>query len=161
MPILHTQFAGEVQQPDGSKVQLRPPQALQMRGPVVQVTVSVAQAVAEALLKLGRQLPPPLPGWALIDTGASETCIDEEAAQQLKLPVIDVVNMISASHSSTLQNVYPIQIEMVGLPITINVPRTIGANLKPQGLLLLIGREVLQHGTLMYNGMAGEITFAI
>ena len=75
--------------------------------------------------------------------------------------VIDVALMTSASHAATQQNIYPVQIEMVGIPISIGTPRTMGANLKPQGILLLIGRDVLQHGTLMYNGIAGQITFSI
>jgi predicted aspartyl protease len=98
---------------------------------------------------------------ALIDTGASSTCIDEQAAQQLQLPVVNVVNVASASHSSTPQNVYPIQIEVAGLPISIEAPNAIGAALSAQGLLALIGRDVLQHCTLFYNGLTGEITLSI
>ena len=36
-----------------------------------------------------------------------------------------------------------------------------GANLAPQGLIALIGRDVLRHGTLFYNGVDGSISFAI
>jgi predicted aspartyl protease len=97
----------------------------------------------------------------LIDTGASHTCIDDDAAQELKLPVIDAANMCSATQTVARANVYPIQIEMTGLPISIGVPRALGAALKAQGLLLLIGRDVLQHGILTYNGVAGQITFPI
>lgn len=50
------------------------------------------------------------------------TCVDEAAAQKLQLPAIDVVKVASASHASTEQNVYSIQIEVVGLPITVNAP---------------------------------------
>lgn len=77
------------------------------------------------------------------------------------LPVIDVTKMSSASHHSSACNVYPIQIELSGLPINIEAPRALGAALKAQGLLLLIGRDVLQHTTLVYNGLAGEITFCV
>lgn len=161
MPILHVQFAGEAQKHGGGTIQLSAPQALQIRGPVLQISVSLEQSFADALAKQGKALPNPVSGVGLIDTGASDTCIDDETAQQLQLPVIDVCNMTSASHAATQQNVYPVQIQVVGFPIRVNVPRCIGANLKPQGLLLLIGRDFLQHGTLIYNGMAGEITFAI
>jgi predicted aspartyl protease len=117
--------------------------------------------MAQQLLQQGIPLPSPVSGIALIDTGASHTCIDAESAQAMNLPVIDVVKMASASHDATDQNVYPIQIELAGLPITIQAPRAIGAALKPQGLLLLIGRDLLQHCALTYNGMAGTITLAI
>jgi predicted aspartyl protease len=98
---------------------------------------------------------------ALLDTGATSTCIDDTAARQLQLPVVNVVHVASASHASTPQNVYPIQVEVVGLPISIEAPNAIGAALSPQGLLALIGRDVLQHCTLFYNGITGEITLSI
>jgi predicted aspartyl protease len=98
---------------------------------------------------------------ALIDTGASSTCVDDETAKTMGLPVIDVVKMASASHDATDQCVYPIQIVLSGVPINIAALRAIGAALKAQGLLLLIGRDVLQHTTLVYNGLAGEITFCV
>jgi len=134
---------------------------LAQRGPVVQVTVSVEQHIAQQLLQQGQALPTPESGLALIDTGATGTCIDEEAAQRLRLPVVDVATIASASHSAAQQNVYPIQIEVTGLPITINAPRAVGAPLAVQGLLVLIGRDVLQHCTLFYNGITGSFTLSI
>jgi predicted aspartyl protease len=97
----------------------------------------------------------------LIDTGASVTCIDDEAAKALQLPVVDVVNMTSATHASTPSNVYPIQIQLLGVKIVFQAPRAIGAELKSQDLLLLIGRDVLQRCTLHYNGLVGQFTLAI
>ena len=161
MPILHSHFRAQAQAPDGSTFEVPPSVFLRQGGPVVQVGVSVAQSIATELLGQGAAVPPPVPGLALIDTGASATCIDEGAAQQLGLPVVDVVQVASASHAATMQNVYPIQISVVGMSITIEAPRAIGAPLAAQGLLLLIGRDVLQHCTLVYNGLAGEITLAI
>jgi len=113
------------------------------------------------LLQQGQAVPPPTTGLALIDTGASVTCIDETAAQQLKLPVVDVVTIGSASHASAQASVYPISIDIAGLPISIDAPRAVGAALASQGLLLLIGRDVLQFCTLFYNGITGEITLSI
>ena len=128
---------------------------------MVQVTVSVGQQIATQILQKGGTLPPPVSGLALIDTGASSTCVDETAAQQLQLPVIDVVKVASASHAAADQNVYPIQIEVVGLPITVSAPRAIGAPLEPQGIIVLIGRDVLQHCVLVYNGPTGSFCLSI
>ncbi len=80
---------------------------------------------------------------------------------KLQLPVIDVVKVASASHAAADQNVYPIQIEVVGLPITVNAPRAIGAPLQAQGILVLMGRDVLQHCVLVYNGPAGSFSLSI
>jgi predicted aspartyl protease len=131
VPILHVQFNAQGQTPAGQTVSLAPSIALLSQGPVVQVVLSVAQTIADQLMQQGFSVPAPVPGLALIDTGASATCIDDATAQQLQLPVIDVVAMTSASHASTQQNVYPVLIEVVG-GIRIDVPRAMGANLAPQ-----------------------------
>jgi predicted aspartyl protease len=161
MPILNIQLGAETKQHDGKTLTTLPIPPQLVRGPIVQVTVGVGQQIATQVLQAGGTLPVPISGFALIDTGATTTCIDEDAAQQLQLPAIDVVTISSASHSSTQQNVYPIQIGVVGLPITVNAPRSIGAPLKGQGILVLIGRDVLQHCVLVYNGQAGSFTLAI
>ena len=157
MPILNIQLAAQ----DPSGRQIPPLVALQQRGPVVQVSISVEQNIAQQLLAQGVTLPPPEVGFALIDSGATSTCIDDDAARRLRLPAIDVVAVASASHASTQQNVHPMQIEVRGLPITISAPRAIAAPLASQGLLVLIGRDVLQHCTLFYNGPAGSFSLSV
>ena len=161
MPILNVQFAGQGKLPDGTVVPVPQQAVLTQRGPVVQVTVGVGQQIATQVLQGGGTLPAPVSGLALIDTGASVTCVDQDAATLLQLPAIDVVHIASASHAAAEQNVYPIQVEMVGLPITVNAPRAVGAPLAVQGLLVLIGRDVLQHCVFVYNGPAGSISLSI
>lgn len=161
MPILNLQFSVQAKGPDGASVQVPSSIALSARGPRLQVSLGVHQAIATQLLQQGKALPQPVSGLALIDTGASTTCIDEDAAQKLQLPVTNIVTVASASHASTRHNVYPSQIEVIGLPIAINAPNAIGAPLAAQGLLALIGRDVLQVCTLHYNGPAGSISLAL
>lgn len=161
MAILNVQLGGEGKKADGTKVQIHPQVALLQRGPIVQVSVTVGRAIAQEIVQKGGSVPAPVSGLALIDTGATSTCVDEQAAQQLQLPAIDVVTVASASHPSTQQNVYPIQIEVVGLPIRVDAPRAVSAPLKAQGLLLLVGRDVLQHTLLVYNGPTGSFTLSL
>ncbi len=127
----------------------------------MQITVSVAETIVDQLVQQGKPVPQPVSGMAMIDTGASATCIDDALAQRLGVPAIDVVQVSSASHAATSQNVYPVQIEVVGANIRVDVPRAIGAALEPQGIVALIGRDFLQHCTLFYNGITGEITLSI
>jgi predicted aspartyl protease len=161
VPIINVHFAGQGKLPDGKAVPVPPQAVLTQRGPIVQVTVSVGQQIAAQVLQSGGVLPAPVSGLALIDTGASVTCVDQDAATQLQLPAIDVVQVASASHAAAEQNVYPIQVEVMGLPITVNAPRAVGASLAAQGLLVLLGRDVLQHCVLVYNGPAGSISLSI
>ena len=161
MPILHTQLTAQGQTPDGKTIAIPPAIALMQRGPIVQVTIGVEQNIAQQLLSQGIPLPQPVPGVALIDTGATSTCIDEAIAQQLNLPVIDVVSISSASHVETKQNVYPVLIEVVGIAIKFNAFRAIGVPLANQGIQVIVGRDLLQLCTLFYNGLIGSFTLSI
>src|SRR6266511_2720190 len=161
MPVLHSQYSGQSLNSAGEVIPIPPAMALAGRGPVLNVTIAVADQVAQELVKQGKPVQPAVSGVGLIDTGASTTCVDDETARQLQLPVIDVVSMQSASHASHPANVYPIRINIAGFPVGINAPRATGAALKAQGLIALIGRDVLVACTLHYNGMAGQITLAI
>ena len=106
-------------------------------------------------------MPPPKMGFASIDTGASNTCIDEQLAKDLLLPVVDVGFMGSASHEKTECNIYPVQIQLTGFQILFQSPRTFGAALKDKGADVLLGRDLLSRCTLFYNGSNGEITLSI
>jgi predicted aspartyl protease len=159
MPTFHIQVVGQGKTPDGKPVQVPPGQALQQRGPVIQVTVGLEQTMAHALIQQGKAIPPARAGLALIDTGASVSCIDEQAAQDMKLPVVDVGKMTSASHDSHPCNLYPIQI-VLPAGIAFGAPRAMGASLAAQGLIAIIGRDILQVCTLFYNGNAGQITLS-
>jgi predicted aspartyl protease len=96
----------------------------------------------------------------LIDTGASNTCIDTDTATQIGAPVIDKVRMSSASHPNTEQNIYPVRFDIIGLGVGRDVPRCMGAILKPQGIIMLIGRDALVDCNLFYNGLTGSFTFS-
>ena len=100
------QYAAQGTDPQGKAVQIDGRAALQKRGPVVQVTVSLGSALSQSLQQAGQVVPTPVSGWALIDTGADCTCIDRDSAERMGLPAIDVAKkMSSASHEDTEQNV--------------------------------------------------------
>jgi len=160
-PIFHTEFRGEAKNPDGKVIQVPAALVLFQGGPRAQIAIGLAQPAAEELVKQGLEVPSKLTGYALIDTGASVTCVDGEAAASLHLPVVDVVNMVSASHASTRQNVYPISLEILGAGIVVGSVMATGAELKTQGLIALIGRDFLRFCTLHYNGVAGQFTLAV
>lgn len=95
----------------------------------------------------------------MVDTGASVTCFDTEVACELGLPVIDQGSMISASHSDNPVPIFYGKLSMGG--ISFDGLRAMGANLKPQGLVALLGRDILKLGVLFYNGCDGSATFSI
>ena len=161
MPVLHRLFQGEAKKPDGTTQKVAPQVALVVGGPRVQVAIGVPSAIAQALLEKGEALPPPVLGDALIDTGASISCIDIEAALALQLPEVGKAVMQSASHANHETSLYPFRISLQGMPIEFGTERAMGAQLKNQGLVAPIGRDILASSILFYNGITGEITFGI
>lgn len=161
MPIYHSQLTGERKEPDGSVTPVSPSFVLQARGPVLQVSVGLAESISQQLLERGEQLPEPVNGLALIDTGATSTCIDEKLAQRIGLPVIDKGVISSASQTNAPVNIYPALIEFIGGSIRVNAERAAGVALANQGLVVLIGRDVLSRMTMFYNGVTGEITLSV
>lgn len=125
MPVFHSQIGGQGKTPDGKVFQVPAHIALQQRGPVLPVAVGLEQNMAQALLQQGKVVPQPKTGIALIDTGASVTCIDEQAAKDLGLPVVDVGNMTSASHEKHPCNLYPAQI-VIAQALSFQAPRAMG-----------------------------------
>ncbi|MGO8670986.1 MAG: hypothetical protein ACLQVD_06455 [Capsulimonadaceae bacterium] len=148
-------------QPAVSQSVITAQHVLQTYGPRVQVVIGAAQSLVSQILQRGETPPTPISGVALIDTGASVTSVDNAVAVLLGLPVVDVVTIASASHSSTPSNIYPVSLGIAGLAVNVDVPRCLGAELAAQGIAVLIGRDILMRCTLHYNGLTAEFTLAI
>jgi predicted aspartyl protease len=106
----------------------------------------------------------PVPGIkdliALVDTGASESCIDNLLAAQLKLPIIDR-RPISGVHGSHETNMYLAQIYIPNLNFSI-YGIFAGVDLKAGGQIhnALIGRTFLRNFTMVYEGQTGTVTIS-
>ena len=159
MPILHTQYKVQAADASDGPVNLPPRVGLSKKGPVVQVAIKVPPVIEEELASQDATVPDPVTGLMLIDTGASNTCIDERVAKQLALPAVGSAKIASVSESDCLRDIYPVAIELIGMPAQI-VVNAIGVELGTHGLVGLLGRDALAGCTLFYNGLAGEITFA-
>lgn len=68
------------QTPKGAQIN---PGVLAVAGPVLAVEVSIPTALAEKLTKENKPIPQPKTGWALIDTGATHSCVDDDVVSQL------------------------------------------------------------------------------
>jgi predicted aspartyl protease len=163
VPTINVQF--QVVAPPGQAAPqplLTPAIFLANTGPRVPIAITLHASILQQLTLQGTPSSTVVTGSALIDTGAGITCIDIDAATQLGAPIIDYVNMTSASHAGNVQPVYPVQLQIPGSPINISAPRAVGFPLAAsQGIIALIGRDVLQSCVLVYNGTAGSISLSV
>ena len=94
---------------------------------------------------------------ALVDTGATESCIDGALAVQLNLPLVDRRH-VAGVHGSLEVNVYLAQIHVPSLNKTMYGAFT-GVHLRAGGQVhqALMGRTFLQHFTMHYDGRTGQV----
>jgi len=97
---------------------------------------------------------------ALVDTGASECCIDNLLASQISLPIVDR-RTISGIHGSQTANVYLAQVYIPSLNFTMHGAFS-GVDLQAGGQRhsALIGRTMLNHFTMIYEGRTGTVTLS-
>ncbi len=111
------------------------------------------------LKRRGLPFPSPIVVCGLIDTGASSTCIDEEVVRSLDL---NPSNYVAVHTPSTMgvpvhRNAYDVSIVFGDSKPD---PRTytlelVATELASQGILLLVGRDILKRCIFQYDGPNG------
>lgn len=160
MPILNIRIQGEAVDQDGNTVELQPFQPLEAIGPRLEVLISPIEEHVKVLMQSGGPVPAPIPGMALVDTGASITCIDQDAATQAGLAIVDSGPMHSATHANEIVPIFAGRLMINGF-IAVEAKRAYGATLAAQGLVALIGRDLLARCQFTYNGTDGSFSLAI
>ena len=103
---------------------------------------------------------PDVPCPALVDTGATESCIDSALALDLDLPVVDR-QTVSGVHGSNAVNFHLAQIYIPDLSHT-EFGLFAGVHLTAGGQphQALMGRTFLKNVLLMYDGTTGSVTIS-
>lgn len=140
------------------EVQSNPPEVLRLKGPCCPIDISLPQILIDQLTQQGTQIPPPVSGHALIDTGASISAIDFSVITSLQISPIGVIN-IGTAGGSVQTNLYPARFILLDLEIELG--RVIGANLRQFNIIALIGRDMLSRFLMIYHGPAGRFTLSI
>lgn len=94
---------------------------------------------------------------ALVDSGATESCVDSALAKALNLPIVDEEDR-SGAHGSHKLNIHLAQIYISELDFTI-FGQFAGVHLIAGGQphYALIGRTFLQNFTMVYEGNTGTV----
>ncbi len=104
---------------------------------------------------------PPVPGRtrlpALVDTGASESCIDSLLAAQLNLPIVDR-RVQAGAHGAREVNMHLAQVHIPTLGFTI-YGAFAGVDLRAGGQSIdaPIGRTFLRRFKMIYEGATGTV----
>lgn len=150
MPVLNWQPCGE---------KTEGPAWLRRYGPRISVEISVHIVVQKALISTGQPVPQPVAGQALIDTGASISAIDISVAKQLGLQPVGK-RKLGCAAGATEADTFPFTIQIVPGGPNLNCMPGVGADIKAQGIIALIGMDLIGQGVLIVNGLAATYTWA-
>jgi hypothetical protein len=136
-------------------------------GPLIRAVVSVSEARSKALTAAGSAIPPDQIITALVDTGASSTCIDPSVLDQLGLSPTGSceVKTPSTGDGAATVSQYDVALLVYGRdtnspPLVFPVMPVLATPLATQGIQGLIGRDLLSQCVLVYNGTDGVFTLA-
>lgn len=129
-------------------------------GPIVEVVIGPGRAFVEELSAKGQPVPAPVRAIAMIDTGASGTVISPTIVQSLGLQPVGVAQMSTPStHQPVQASIFNINLDFPH-GVTINDAAAIEAPLSGQHIQCLVGRDILQHGVLVYVGYINQFTLS-
>lgn len=135
-------------------------------GPIVEAFVGVSAGRMAALQQLRQSVPAPQHIRALLDTGASHTCIDPIVLQALALQPTGQVQVHTPTTGGTpaVCNQYDISLLIPapnGLPFSVPTTAVTEHELfNAQGFHALVGRDVISRCVLIYNGQLNLFTLA-
>jgi len=132
-------------------------------GAVVSVEIGIPAALKQYLSEKGMAIPSAISGFALLDTGASASAVDESVFEALGVPHIDEIQT-DTPHGSGKSRVYPANVTFPGMNVTdLPLERVIGCKLKwktvdEKEIIMLMGRDLLQYFLFIYNGQSSDVT---
>ncbi|HKZ58592.1 MAG TPA: hypothetical protein VJ547_01930 [Candidatus Thermoplasmatota archaeon] len=138
---------------------LSSPAYLSRYGPVIKVRIQVPDDAGTLPTNLpdsgthGRQ------GLALIDTGAARSAVDAGVIRGMGVVPVDVA-MTGTAVGSHLLDVFPATLGFDELGLTLVFDKVLGANIAAQGIIAILGRDVLRRMVLVYDGVSGHVVIA-
>jgi len=149
------------------------PEVLERAGPLLRATWSIPSYIEDALRESGQSVPSPVSGLLLVDTGAVATCIAIHTAELLNLRPTRLATGYGAGGEHTNPVFFasltidstgskrPLvwQGEVQGIPDLEKYGEDLGIEINGTSahIVGLLGRDLLRHARLEYDGIAGTL----
>jgi len=134
--------------------------ALQNSGPIIEIQIAISRDLANVLKANNTPIPDPLKAIAMIDTGATASVVNPDVIRNLGVSPTGRTKITTPSDCGVDCNQYNLAFVLPG-GVTIESSDVIEAPLVGQPIQCLLGRDILRHGVLIYNGYVQQITFSI
>ena len=150
---------------------------LEKYGPHLFCRWGVPEAVSAAMQQVGRPVPPDIDGALLLDTGAARTCIGLQTANELGLQPTRIQEGYGAAGKhrnlvflarleikivdpeTSQEQGFAWEQEVEAIPELHNFAAPLPWQGKTMMLSGLLGRDILRHARIHYDGPAGRIRF--
>ncbi|MDJ0835230.1 MAG: hypothetical protein QNK37_01875 [Acidobacteriota bacterium] len=123
---------------------------LRRNGPLVSIHIGLDEFAQRLRTTMGEELPEKIAIQAMVDTGAATTLIDPTALDRLAPAQIDQVQIQTPGSTGIMCSRYWLRLHLPD-QISMEMP-VIGAGLEGQHIQCLLGRDVLMHAVLVYDG---------
>jgi len=134
------------------------PDELQQQGPILKVLIGHTPDELEEAQSVGFEFPESRPFNALIDTGAAVTIINPQLAETYKLRYTGMERITAVGHTDKYRG-YAAAISFPDRNLRgFDIVRIIACPLASPVMSCLIGRDILRHWELIYNGESGAVT---
>ena len=125
-------------------------------GPILDVSIWLSERRRKALIADGKAVPPLVTVRGLIDTGASQSCVDVDVLSRLQIPPSGNTPVHTPSTGDEPHHFDVFEVAFV-IPHEdsaklIDSTPVVGAQLSQQGLGVLIGRDLLAQCMFFYQG---------
>lgn len=140
------------------------PNALRDAGAILPVQINISKALHGLLTAKKQPIPKPVEGVALIDTGATKSCVERSILAGLGIKPIGLVKIGTAKGATQCQ-LFPARLFFPTIRLDVSYSSMAGVNLKGQviqgaPLIALVGRDVLLKCLFIYCGYGGYYTIS-
>ncbi len=131
---------------------------LRESGPTCQVVIRPSEPVIEKFRAENKKIPS-ITVLALIDTGASTTAVSHKVVKKLKLVPRGTVQVYTSHKKPETRNEFDLSLAF-DEQTCLTIVKVLDATLQSHDIDCLIGRDVLEHGVLTYNGPKKQVKLA-